>query len=397
MQRLSQKDLIDFVETHAVHFHALDLDGFRTWLSRRIEESLRQPYFAQQCRIRELKREHRRRLRDRERRLEKAADAYAQVPAREQIEQLEHKLDSLGQGVAGLTKAVAEGRAEPEKLAEFEGRFEEATGQYRQLVASTPERKRLDRARASLERLRDEIGLTDAETELEALGRRQGKSSTASGTHFETVSSSATHQLFLPELVREGDQAHVLHGVTLGCARGELDQVVVVRRAENVPVEVRAIVEAKRNINDLAHGFRQRQENLAWFAGDASGYDPALYRTDRYPEGHFQGPVTHEEEGQTFLFDTSSFESITKDAESGWRLDHLCFVTERRPLLGVGMAEHGQILNRVATDPAFNIDSKAVLGRYRKWAQRMVEPMQTEDVLALYARRDDWARQIVFA
>lgn len=40
MQRLSQKELVDFVDTHAVHFRSLDLDGFRAWLSQRIEESL---------------------------------------------------------------------------------------------------------------------------------------------------------------------------------------------------------------------------------------------------------------------------------------------------------------------------------------------------------------------
>lgn len=397
MQRLSQKELVDFVDTHAVHFRSLDLDGFRAWLSQRIEESLRQPDFAQRCRIREIERTHRRRLRDRERRLQKAEDAYRQLPAREQIEQLKHRLESLKKGVAGLEQAVAEDRADPEKLESFRRQYMEVVREFLLLVEDHPEWRRLGRAKGSLERLREEIGLTDAEAELEALGRKQGNSSTASGSYFETVSSEATHRLILPDITHAGEQAHVLHGVTLGCARGELDQVVVVRRGEGAAVEVRAIVEAKRNINDLAHGFRQRQENLAWFAGDSSGYDPQLYRTDRYTEGHFAGPVTHEEDGETFLFDAGSFESITKDAESGWRLDHLYFVTEQRPLLGVGMAEHGQILNRVATDPAFNIDSKVVLGKYRKWAQQLVEPMQTEDVLALYAKTEEWARQIVFA
>ena len=77
-------------------------------------------------------------------------------------------------------------------------------------------------------------------------------------------------------------------GVTLGAAGTELDQVIVrlPSRAER-PVEVLAVVEVKRNLNDLAHGFRRRQDDLAWLTGHTANYDPRRYRTRQFPTGHF--------------------------------------------------------------------------------------------------------------
>ena len=139
--------------------------------------------------------------------------------------------------------------------------------------------------------------------------RNQGHRSGHTGGSFEQQALALTWQYIVPGLVKTGATAslRVLTGVGLGAARTELDQLLIRQpRHPGQPVEVLALVEVKRNLNDLAHGFRQRQENLAWFTGDTGHYDAAQYRTRYFRSGHFDREAVHEQDGEPFVFTSSS-------------------------------------------------------------------------------------------
>lgn len=402
MRQLSRSELTQYLADHAVDLRQLDLAGFRVWLEDRISTAARQPLFAQRCLIRDLRRAHRRKLRDRERRLEAAEQAYRSLPAAGQLEEWERTIADLEKAVAGLSEAVAQGRADPAKLAQFQSRLADARQTWQQLRGAVPERRRLERARDSLAAFSADIGLTAAERELQQIGAHRGKVAGRAGSRFEELSSLAIHQLVLPQVSADGPI--VLHGVTWGCARGEFDQVICGRRGAESDrsqpqpdfSDVLAIVEAKRNINDLVHGFNLRQENLAWLAGDPRGHQPRLYRTDQFPDGRFEGTAIHQEYGRDFLFDQQSFRRFQETDDRGFRLHGLYFVSEQRPLVGATTAELSRILHRAATDPRLQISSDAGLRRFRKWALSVVAPFQTRDVLKLYAASEELANQIVF-
>ncbi len=179
----------------------------------------------------------------------------------------------------------------------------------------------------------------------------------------------------------------MLSGVTLGCARAELDQLIIRKPLKPVaPVKALAIVEAKRNINDLAHGFRLRQENISWLTGDADGYDPQLYRTSQYAQGHFDRTAAHEQDGETFLFDRSSFALFRRESDSGHYLKRLCFVTRAGPIYGVSAGQLSKLMHRVASDERWNQDSKLYWRSLHNWTRSLGREFESPEMLRLYAQ-----------
>ena len=115
----------------------------------------------------------------------------------------------------------------------------------------------------------------------------------------------------------------------------ELDIAIVHRPGgPDAPVEVLTVVEAKRNINDLAHGFLRRQIDLAWLTGDRAAYDAAEHRTGTFTEGHFDRPAVHWQDGRAYLFDPGSFARFRRD-ESGYFRDGLNLVSRAGPIWGL--------------------------------------------------------------
>src|SRR5213076_407562 len=95
---------------------------------------------------------------------------------------------------------------------------------------------------------------------LTELQTARGRGSGRAGTAFEDEALALTRSVVLPEVSADPAGHHILRTVRLGAAGVELDQVLVRRTGgSDEPVEVLAVVEVKRNINDLAHGFRRRQ------------------------------------------------------------------------------------------------------------------------------------------
>lgn len=328
----------------------LDVPAFRRWLDERLAHWRHDPVFAQQRRIRDLRHAHPelRRL-ERERRRAAAADAAA--PSFARLQALEQERGNAAKAITGLTAALhratsTQRPALQRKLHDFQARRAALDAEQARLLRSSPERQALLRLDAELHQLRAALGLDREEASLNKLLKQQGRRSGRSGASFEQASREWTRTLIVPELTR--GNVRVLSGVTLGAARVEFDQLVV-RTMLDGPVEVLAVVEVKRNINDLAHGFLQRLENLAWLTGDTRGYDPQTYRTRHFRTGHFDREALHAEGQETFRFTRDSFRRFRRDAV-GLIPDRLYFVTRTGPLWGLSAAALARLRHRVATE-----------------------------------------------
>jgi hypothetical protein len=369
------------------------LDEFREWLGRQLPGWRLDPVFAQRERIRDLRRACPR-LGALERERRRAARADADAPEGARLRQVEEEMNGVVQAVEGLARALDDADEDRraslrEKLDAFRARRAALEAERDERIAASPARALLLRLDAELERLRVESGVGAEEARLEEMLRAQGRRSGRAGGGFEAEALRAVREHVLPEL---GDGlVTVLTGVTLGAARTELDQVVV--RGDS-PVEVLAVVEAKRSPNDVGHGFARRQENLAWLSGDRAAYDPARHVTRHFPTGHFDRPATHEEQGARFVFGPASFRRFQR--EDGHFLAGLYFVTRATPLAGLSGAALGRIRHRAATDERFAPEDDAYLANLLAWCRTLAEPIETPDVLALYAAGPERARQILF-
>ncbi|MEW5925863.1 MAG: hypothetical protein AB1941_00080 [Gemmatimonadota bacterium] len=394
-------ELHRLLRERTLDLRTLDAGGFRRWLALHLARWERDPAFVQRTRIREIRRAHPR-LRALETELRAAEAADRASPVSERLGRVEHELAGAGRAVAGLEGALEQ--AAPEKRAALRRKLDgfrarrTALGQeLEDLTRSSAERQALLRVRTELASLRAAAGLDAEETRLRGLLRSRGQGSGRRGAAFEELAAELTRIHVLPGLRDDGTdgEPRVLRGVTLGAARMELDQVVVRAGAgPGEPVEVLAVVEVKRGLNDLAHGFRMRQENLAWLTGGEGGPDPAAYRTRGFPAGRFDRPALHAEGGESWRFGPGSFRRFRRDPATGLFLDGLYLVTREGPVWGVGGSALARIACRVATDSRWDPASEAYLAGLLEWCRSLARPVETPDVLRTYAA-EQFARQVL--
>lgn len=377
------------------------VEEFRQWLLLQLPLWERDSVFSQRVRIRDLRRAHPelRRLEQECRHATSADEASAHFP---RLQHLEKESSNTAKALAGLRDALA--RAAPEqrasleqKLAAFEEKQRASTEEQALLHQGSESRRELLRSQTELQRLRAALGLEEAEARLAESLQQQGRRSGQSGETFEQVAESLTWRLIVPGLSRTaGARVQVLRGVTLGAARTELDQLVIRRpRTPGGPVEVLALVEVKRNINDLAHGFRLRQENLAWLTGDGAHYDPKQYRTRYFHTGHFDREAIHEENGERFLLTRSSFRLFRREPDGRAYLRRLYFITRAGTLAGVSTSALARIRHRVSTDERWQPESEAYLRSLLHWCQSLAEPVEAPEVLRLYGSTPRRAHQVL--
>lgn len=388
-------------DTHDVR--DLGPGSFRAWLGLHMARWAQDEEWVQRARIRDLRRAHPviRVLEERER---TARAAYEAAPEFVEMEQVEREMADAGKAIAGLAGAL-EGAAPDEgprlksKLGEFRARRARLEERRSALAASCEPRRELDAARAELAGVREATGLARLEAGLAQIQRERGQRATRSGARFEDVARAAVERWIVPGLGSGGDEGRavrVLRGVTLGAARTEIDQLVVrAPGGPNEPVEVLALVEAKRNLNDLAHGFRQRQENLAWLTGERGRYDPAEYRTRGFPSGHFDRAALHTEVGERYHLAPESFRRFHRDPATGFFLDGLYLVTRPGPVWGLGSGALARIAPRIATDESPELESEAGLRELLRWCQSLASSLETPDVLRLYGADERRAGQIL--
>jgi hypothetical protein len=321
---------------------------------------------------------------EREHRHAKREDAGSQHFTR--LQQLVQQLVDTDKALVGLSDALK--NAETQKRPQFRQKREtfhlkrkELEAEHAALVSASPTYRHLLRVEARLRRLRAAIGLDREEARLRELQREQGRRSGRSGKSFEEHAANITRQYIIGDTVKD---ARLLRCVTLGAARTELDQVVVHQPRRQGPVDVLAVVEVKRNINDLGSGFRQRQENLAWLTGDTAHYDAALYRTRHFRSGHFDRDAVHQQDDETFVFDRSSFRHFRREPDTGLFLNDLYLITRHGDLWGLSSANLRRIQHRIATDEHWELDSDEYMERLFSLCNSLRESMESPDVLRTF-------------
>jgi hypothetical protein len=397
LRRLLREQVFDLRE--------LDAAGFRDWLNRHLARWRRDPVFAQRARIRDLRRAHPE-LRAFENEHRGAAAADAASPQFARLEHVERDLTGTARAISGLSAALKQAGPEKRsdlrrKLREFRVKQQALRRERTSLVRSSPERLALQRSEAGLRRLRGTIGLDREQARLEQFQKERGRRFGRSGSGFERTALAVTQAQVIPDLLRSRGPAtaarvRVLQGVTLGAARIEFDQLVVrLPRRQAAPVEVLAVVEVKRNPNDLAHGFRRRQADLRWLTGDDASYEARSHRTRQFPSGHFDREALHHQDGESFLFDRSSFRRLHAPHSTTFILDRLYFITRAGPLWGLSTAALSRISFRVSTDEDWDAESEVCLRKLLRWCRSLAQPLETPDVFALYAATPRSARQVV--
>lgn len=222
------------------------------------------------------------------------------------------------------------------------------------MASSSVERLWRLETRARLDELRDKSGLGEEESTLQALLRRSGQGSGRRGRAFEQAALEHAREELAPRLGAD----RILTGVTLGAVDTEFDLLLVRTTAERAVVL--AAVEAKRNINDLAHGYRLRRRNLKWLAGGGKPQPTAYYRS-----GHFDRPFPHE----GLLFDQLSFRQVELHlfTRPGW-------------IWGLGSATLSRLNHRACSDVAFRWQD-SYLRRLHQWTLAMTASVETPDLL----------------
>ncbi len=399
-----QAFLRDFLADNSIDFKTFTVDSFREWLSKEIQRKERDLVFRKRCEMRDIRKEHLSILRSlnfthRERKTSFEASPYAkrlEEIARERVG-AERALEGLGNAVE---KATGEKRAAMErKLVGFQSKLSALDEEETQILTQTPEKARLDEAELALNRYREDIGLVALEEEILLLNKEQARHTNRAGTRFEDVCRAFAEAEMLPQLKERGDSIEpgrifILGGVTLGIAHTEIDNIIVrVADDPKEPVEVLAVVEAKRNINDVASGFFMRQQNLGFLTNNDTMYEPERYITKVFREGRFDKPAVHKEHDREFCFSVDSFRHFSPEQGVGYFVDRLYFVVQKRKLLGADSGFLSRIMHRVSTDANFDLNDDAYLRSLHQWILETLPPLQTRDVMEYYAQNEAWAKQ----
>lgn len=378
---------------------SLDPAGFRRWLDLHLPRWATDPVFVQRSRIRDLRRAHPE-LRKVEAQHDRAVRADVESAHGPRLREIEQQLYETGRAIAGLTDALNRSPAEKQaalaaKRDAFTARRRELEEEQAALTQASPERQELLRATAALVELRAAIGIDRETGRLNQLLTNRGRGAGRAGTAFEDEALEVTRSRILPAVAPDSIGVYLLRAVRLGAAGVELD-IAIVRRpgGPDKPVEVLAVVEAKRNINDLAHGFLRRQIDLAWLTGDRAAYDPAEHRTGTFDTGHFDRPAVHWADRQAFLFAPDSFRRFQRDATGHFR-EGLYLITRAGPVWGLSGAALARVAAAVSTDETWDPDDEVYLGRLFEWAKSLAGPVETPDLLRLYADDPEFGGQLV--
>ena len=400
--------LQSYLQRNKFDFSSLTPGKFKAWLERQIQYKKNDQVFSLRCRIRDLKKKHYKKLRCLDITRSQAQKHYDECPQKPRLAELEKELDNTEKAVLGLQGAMQRLSGEKQaacqaKLADFCDKLADLQKEQQELLQACREKPALVDAEQELQIFREQIGLIKLESDLKTLLHQQGERITNAGGEFEAISIHTVKEHILPLLAAQtlnwnelSGRIKILQGVTLGCARAEIDYMVIAA-AENPEqlTQVLAVVEVKRNINNVGAGFLLRQENLAWFTGDQSGYDPLAYRTRVFRSGHFETQASHNTDGETYVFDQSSFRNFKKDSQSGYFLDKVFFIARKQRLMGMHSKDHAKILYRVATDTNFDLENKSYIKDLLNWSQEIVPDFQTRDVIELYAGSNSWAEGFI--
>jgi len=465
-QLISQHQLYEIISdgisailpaTRAVLFDMSSLEKFREWMQQEIVRRVpSDPILSKKAIIRDLEQKYREPLEALNATEQSTRLAYSTCPHRSRIETLEKMIDvrckaveemtsrltaansmardedcdssnsspspsdtesspdtptqptSLSQPRRTRTKLSAEKRlAIEKKRTQFQAEYSAAVSELQELQEICTERQAWDRAKQSRAEYRKEIGITEAEYELESLNRTRGKINTLQGAAFEGAAEMAINHIIWPQRrniglstavpvesgdpfaemsprpiltnssvspmqvpINETEYLYVLHGVTLGIAIGELDQVGV-RAIPGQPAEVLFVVECKSNCREISYGFGRLQHMLAWFCGCKDAYKANEFRTRVYTSGHFDQQAEHHEHNMTFTFTKESFRFF-KRTPAGLFVDGVYLVTRAGTLDWILPKDAMKLLHKVVTDRDYDPTSDRYWKRLYEWTRECI-------------------------
>lgn len=402
----SGRDAIqEVLKRYPIDFQNIHIQEFRTWLHSQWEQKQYDLVFVKRCEIRDVQKQYRDTLRSLRVACKQRQQEFESSPHFQRLEQLQREQNGTRQAIAGLEAAFASHSGPKKqdianKLQEFLQKQVTLEREEQECLQATPAKHQLDLAEQNLAEFKTKIGLSSLEEELETLKKTNASRSQTAGVRFEDRCKMLVENHIIPQLEQAGDihdrqRVHVLSRVTLGAADTELDNLVVqVPENPEEPVLVLALVEAKRNINDIASGFLMRQQNLGFLSGQPSLYDPEKHKTQLYREGRFNREFIHQEQGRSFVFASSSFRLFSVAPEVGYIMERLYFVSRNRSLWGLDSEEHSRLMYRISTDIDYNPESDEYLHLLLAWIRENSQPLQTRHILEMYTRKETWAQQV---
>jgi hypothetical protein len=292
--------------------------------------------FASKCGVRDLRRNHREELQVVDKAYFKALKSFERCPSSSTLNDLDRSIRGAEQAVQSMTKFI-ESEVVPEaaNAAKIEKCRALLPNKKTQLAADVVRRdavrtdshtyQTLILHEAEREEVYERIGLR-ARLELarqESKGSGTGRK--ARGKDFETEAFSALETYYVPKIAAElGIDAKELICVRnmkfgLASSKGstaEIDSLICRRVSKKdalswsvfnssssgssstkpawTAVEVLAVCEVKRNADDCGDAFASYQPSMRWLCGLREEYDPALYVTKAFPNGHFEAPHLHQ-------------------------------------------------------------------------------------------------------
>ena len=329
----------------------------------------------------------------------RADRANAATPQAARLADLDRKRHNVNRAVAGLEAALA--NAPPERRPGLEAKRAAFLAERLRIEAEKDELTRSSLAQqavilatSDVRRAWEAIGLDREERHLAELQLHRGRGSGRAGADFERDAIALAQRYIRPELGADG--LHVLRGVRLGAAGVEFDVAIVHRTGgSDEPVEVLAVVEVKRNINDLARGFLRRQIDLAWLTREAGAYDAAEHRTGQFPRGALRPPVGPLARRSSLPVRPGLVPPLRPRPRE--RLLPGPPVPGDAGRAGVGRVRSGASPDRarIATDEDWDPANEAYLNRLFDWCRSLAGPVETPDVVRLYTETAERARRLL--
>lgn len=380
--------LTNYLQKNSFCFHNLTIESFRSFLKEILAREKNNHIFQQRAKIRDIKKNNWQQYNSLQKELLVAEQNFLEHPNKPLLQEIENGIDSSQKAISGLSDFLEKNPTDEKrraKLEDFQAKLKDLQQQQDELIAKTPEKVQFEKAKQELSDLETALGLPEEEEKLAAIQKKIGQNRSFSGSQFEDVSLPIVQENVCPILCKRYDlqpaDVTILSNVTLECARAEIDYLVV-QQVPQKPVKVLAIVEVKKNINDIAAGFELRQENIHWFTNNSDKYDEQLYRTKVFKDGHFNCAVTHSEHGSEFLFDHTSFAHFKSDGEHFLR--DLFFITYQKNLTGLRASEKSILCHKISTDVFFDIDDDEYIIKLFSWCLERFSSLQTKQVLELY-------------
>ena len=299
---------------------------FVTWAKACVKRKLvSDPEFRCRVALRDLRKAHSPQLQEVERRVHEARLLYEMHEHSALLEKLDADINGAEQAVASMSKfltreptqtsgsSVSEERVQlkqehvrdllPDKRADLAAKLQQRDA----LRADLTEYADLQASMRDMERLHADIGLTAGLRKLkEDVQRAAGKGRNDRGRSFEHTCAQVLQSTLLPMLsARTGlpeAELLVVKNIKLGMASckgtaAEFDSVVCVRVGEPEAqalhakyrvskgsfVRVVAVVEMKRNPDDVGEAFAGYQRALSWLSGLTGAYDPQQWVSSTSP------------------------------------------------------------------------------------------------------------------